>query len=156
MLLLLWGLENEKNWLRWLYCLPCGLTVIIGTTARFVPESSTVHTVFFDPQGGWLWTHPVALVTALLFFGSVGFCLWRVDRKLLLAFVIVLLCRMSMGISSSLFHSGLRTFYPLFYVFVAASAVLLSSLQKFRKVGWITSLAISGIMLSVNIYSLLI
>ena len=154
-LLGLWGLEKEKTWVRWLYLLPGAMTLTVGLTARIVPSGSAFATVFFDSQGGWLWNRLPALLATLVFFGCMGVCLWRVDRRVLAGWIIVLLCRVLMGISSSLFYSGLRTFYPVLYLLAAASAVLLSGLEKYRKAAWITTLAISGMMLSVNIYSLL-
>lgn len=151
--LALWGWEREKGLWRWLSFVPGGLTLGIGVLGRIIPGGFSQ--VFFDSQGGWLWTDLWALIMAALFFGTTLACLWRVDRRLFWAYGLVLFCRITMAVSRSLFSSGLRTFYPMFYVYGAAIAITMTGLQKLRKPAWICLGATSGIMLLVNIYQLL-
>lgn len=153
-LLALWSLEKEKTHLRWLYWLPSVMTLGIGLASRLAPQGSGIARVFFDSEGGWLWTSGWALLAAAVFFGVTLLCLWRVDRRLCAAFALALFCRVTMAASRSLFFSGLRTFYPMFYVYGGATAVLLIGLEKRRRLGWTVILAISGIMMFVNIYQL--
>lgn len=152
--LALWGWEREKGFLRWLTFVPGALTLIIGVGAKVIPGSFSQ--VFFDSDGGWLWTSPVAFATAVVFFGTMLACLWRLDRRLFWFYGLALFCRVTMGASRSLFASGLRTFYPMFYVYGASIAVGLMALQKLRKSAYIVLGATSGIMLLVNIYQLLV
>lgn len=150
----LWGLEKEKTRLRWLYLIPGVMTLGIGLACRMAPRGSGFAAVFYDGEGGWLWHNGWAFWAAAVYFGVTLYCLWRSDRRLCGALALVLFCRVTMGASRSLFDSGLRTFYPMFYVYGGATAVLLAGMEKWRKVGWVTLLATSGIMLSVNIYQL--
>ena len=153
-LLALWGREKEKTCLRWMYLIPGVMTLGIGLASRLSPQGSGFATVFFDSDSGWLWSNGWAFVAAAVFFSVTLLCLWRADRRLCYAFALALFCRVTMAASRSLFFSGLRTFYPMFYVYGGAAAVLLAGLEKRRKLGWILLLAISGMMLSVNIYQL--
>lgn len=151
-ILALWGLEKEQGHL--MYFLPGSIALVLGLVGRFAPEGSRLATVFFDSDGGWLWTDGWAFLAASLFFAVTLLCLWRADRRLCGALALALFCRVTMAASRSLFNSGLRTFYPLFYVYIAAIALLLHSLEKRRRLGWIIVLVLSGMMLSVNIYQL--
>ena len=153
-ILALWGWEKQEKLWRWLYLLPGVMTLGIGLASRLAPQGSGFARVFFDSEGGWLWTSGWAFVAAAVFFGATLLCLWRADRRLCYAFALALFCRVTMAASRSLFFSGLRTFYPMFYVYGGAAAVLLAGLEKRRRLGWIILLAISGMMLSVNIYQL--
>lgn len=153
-LLALWGWEGEGKAWRWLYLIPGAMTLVIGLGFRLAPEGSVLARLFYDDQGGWLWSSPWTLALAAVFFGTTLVCLWRVNRRLCGALALALFCRVTMAASRSLFESGLRTFYPLFYVYGASSAVLLAGMERRRKAAWAVLLAMSGIMLLVNIYEL--
>lgn len=153
-ILALWGWERQGKLWRWLYLLPGLMTLGIGLASRLAPRSSSFAKLFFDSESGWLWSNGWSLMAAAVFFGVTLLCLWRADRRLCAAFALALFCRVTMAASRSLFFSGLRTFYPMFYVYGGATAALLAGLEKRRKPGWILLLAISGVMLLVHIYQL--
>ena len=155
LLLLLFGAERRPPADRWVFFLPLPITVLPCLVGRLSPEGSLLFTLFCDSDGGWLWSHPVTTALAILYFSSILYCLSRVDRTLLALFAIALFCRITMGISRSLFASGLRTFYPLFFVIILATAKLLTELRRFKRAGWVALAAPAALVLAMNLYGLL-
>lgn len=154
-LLLLFGAERRPPSDRWVFFLPLPISVLPCLLGHLSPEGSLLFTLFCDSDGGWLWSHPVTSALAILYFSSVLYCLARVDRTLLALFAIALFCRVTMGISRSLFASGLRTFYPLLFVVILATATLVTKLWRFKKAGWVALAAPATLMLAANLYGLL-
>lgn len=135
-LLLLYGLEREERLpVKLVYGLPLAISLAAGVPVRFLPEENLWRTLFFHVDAGWKWDSPITLAVALVFFGALLFALFRLDKRLGWAGAVTLFCRITMGASSSVFASGLRTFYPLLFVLCLTCGMALNGIQKRRKVG---------------------
>lgn len=133
-LLLLFGMEKKVSLLSRIVCgVPLFVTLLTGGIARFLPEGNVWRVWFFCEDSGWKWDSSFTLVVAFLFFGAIVFGLFRIDKRLGWSGLLALFCRTTMAASSSVFSSGLRTFYPLFFVLCISIAVLVFQIEKKKK-----------------------
>lgn len=135
-LLLLFGIEKECKFLSKIVCgIPLFVTLATGGIARFLPEENRWRVWFFCENSGWKWDSCFTLIVAFVFFASILYGMFRVDKRLGLGGLLTLFCRITMAASSSIFSSGLRTFYPLFFILCMTIAILTYKMDKKRKVG---------------------
>ena len=135
-LLFLLGLEKEQKLsLKLNSGIPLFITLVTGGIARFLPEENVWRIWFYCKDSGWKWNSSFTLIITYLFFGSLLFGIFRVDKRLGLSGLLTLFCRITMAASSSIFSSGLRTFYPLFFVMCIIIAILTYKMAKRKRTG---------------------
>lgn len=134
LLLAVYGIEKQSSLFhKIISCVPFVITILTGGVARFLPDGNKWKELFFHTQAGWKWDSRFTLIVAFVFFASLLFGLFRVDKRLGWGGLLALFCRTTMGASSSVFASGLRTFYPLFFVICVAIGVILCKIKKREK-----------------------
>lgn len=116
-----------------LHLVPLIITLGTGCAARLLPKGNTYRTLFFDPQGGWLWNHPLTTVLAVVYVFALVWCLWRFKKGLGLWAIVAIFCRLMMGFSRSVFYSGMRTFTPVAILFAVACALIASDKPDDKK-----------------------
>lgn len=135
MLLLICGLGREKKiGAKICYGLPLVITLMTGGLARILPKEHVWRKFFMDAEAGWKWDSKVTLAVAAVFFAAMLFACFRLNRTLGRMCLLALFNRVTMGASRSVFSSGIRTFYPVFFVMCAATAMALRNTQKGKNV----------------------
>lgn len=146
------GFKRIGNFVIW--SLPLAITLTIGIPARLAPEGSSMQTLFFNVDSGWAcplpgggndWLFPFML--AVLFFASLIYCLWCLSPELGCFGSAALLSRILMGVSISIYTSGMRTFYLLLFVLCAATAYAVIKQERWKHTSW-NLLALGGIAMT--------
>lgn len=147
MLLAIYGIEKEEKHLyRMLWSIPLLITVISGGIARIVPQNSLWRELFFDTKSGWKGDSISTTIVAIIFFISLILCLLKIDKRLGWFGIVALICRFTMGLSSSILWSGLRTFYPLLFVLCIACGIIIIKTKIYKKIA--ISIFIIGILVT--------
>lgn len=116
--------KKQGKVLSIIFVSPLALTLVTGVLARFLPEHTMWSQLFFHTEAGWKWDAMLPLCMTIVFLGTLLGILFQLDVRLGWMGVLAIINRMTMGVSSSVFSSGLRTFYPLFFVLCIAGACI--------------------------------
>lgn len=162
LLLAIYGFSLPQKWERAVWLSPFAIALLIGIPARLVPADSAFGSLFYAPSSGFAapggaadWTLP--LILALLFFASILWCCFRLNKWLGVFMSAALVSRLSM-ITISVYASGMRTFYLLLFAMCAAAAFATARLferEKFKKISAAILALGAGAALIINLVFIL-